>query len=320
MLKGRKYRAYLTREQDRQASEWLHTQRCLWNLALEQRETAYQQFGLSVNYNTQAKDLTELRAEYDWVRNIPAVIQQQCLRDVEQGYRRWWAGTAKKPRFQSRDRHRGMRSPVVGAITKLNRKRCSVVFPKLGAIEYRSHQPLNGQPRSMTLSKDRVGQWWLSILVDDELEPSPVKTGENVVGVDRGIAIDAQASDGRSWNVPTTPESERATYKRLQRKLARQSKGSNRRNQTKRRMAVLSRRKSRRIDWFAHQVSRDLMDSDVVVFEALKIANMTRSAKGTVDEPGRNVAQKSGLNRSILESGWRLSTQHSAVRLVLDVG
>jgi hypothetical protein len=95
---------------------------------------------------------------------------------------------------------------------------------------------------------------------------------------------------------------ERQRKRRLQRKLARQVKGSNRRNKTKLAIAKLSAKESdRRKDWIEKTTTELVRNYDLIALEDLKVKNMTRSAKGTSETPGKNVAQKRGLNRAILE-------------------
>ena len=102
--------------------------------------------------------------------------------------------------------------------------------------------------------------------------------------------------------------------RRWQRKLARRQKDSERRKKARERVAALRRYSADLRRDFAHQTSRKLVDdlqTLLLVFEDLQISNMTRSAKGTADQPGRGVRQKAGLNRSILEAAWGLTRQFS---------
>ncbi|MCW2931732.1 MAG: (cytosine-5-)-methyltransferase, partial [Actinomycetia bacterium] len=112
---------------------------------------------------------------------------------------------------------------------------------------------------------------------------------------------------GEMLYVPGLSARERGRLRRLERKLARARRGSNRRARVKASAARLKAREtSRRKDW-AEKASTDLARRfDVIRIEALNIPNMTRSARGTVTEPGRNVAAKAGLNRGIQRSGWGL--------------
>jgi transposase len=123
--------------------------------------------------------------------------------------------------------------------------------------------------------------------------------------VDRGVIVAVATSDGEMLNRMSCSDGEARRYRRLQQKLARQKKCSNRRGRTVRALGVLQRRIARRRRDFAHQTAHHLTTQyGLVVIEDLRIGNMTRSAKGTQDEPGHNVRAKAGLNRAILNQGW----------------
>ncbi|MFI6597996.1 RNA-guided endonuclease InsQ/TnpB family protein [Nonomuraea sp. NPDC050536] len=136
-------------------------------------------------------------------------------------------------------------------------------------------------------------------------EPIPAPGTGEIVGLDRGVTVSAALSTGQMLNAPTRRESEKRRLLRLLRRLARANRGSNRRGRVKAAIARLKARETdRRRDW-VEKTSTDLARRfDVIAVEDLKISNMTRSAKGTIDAPGVNVRQKAGLNRSILAAGW----------------
>jgi putative transposase len=138
-------------------------------------------------------------------------------------------------------------------------------------------------------------------------EPVPAPGNGQAVGIDRGVAVSAALSTGELLSCPALAVRERIRLRRLQRQLARAKRGSNRRGRVRHAIARLCARETdRRKDW-AEKVSTDIARRfDVIRVENLKIGNMTRSAKGTRGDPGRNVRQKAGLNRGILRSGWGL--------------
>ncbi len=111
-----------------------------------------------------------------------------------------------------------------------------------------------------------------------------------------------------TFDIPELLSSDEAQRKRrLQRKLARQKKGSKRRARTKLSIAKLSARESdRRKDWIEKTTTNLVREYDLIAIEDLQVKNMVRSAKGTLDNPGKNVAQKTGLNREILYQSWSL--------------
>jgi putative transposase len=128
---------------------------------------------------------------------------------------------------------------------------------------------------------------------------------DEIVGVDRGVAVSAARSTGALLSVPGLRQSERQRLKRLERRKARQRKGSNRRARTRLAAARLKgRERARRRDW-TEKVSTDLARRfDLIRVEGLDVRAMTRSARGTVGQPGRNVRRKAALNRGILANGW----------------
>ena len=126
-----------------------------------------------------------------------------------------------------------------------------------------------------------------------------------------GVTHTVATSNGDFLDMPELlTKGERQRKRRLQRKLARQVKGSNRRKATKLAIAKLAAKEvDRRKDWIEKTTTELVRKYDMIALEDLKIKNMTKSAKGTKDKPGKNVAQKSGLNRVILEQGWGLFRQ-----------
>jgi putative transposase len=138
-------------------------------------------------------------------------------------------------------------------------------------------------------------------------EPLPAPGNGEVVGIDRGVAVSAALSTGELLKVPGLSGAQAQRLRHLQRKLAKTRRGSKRRARVKVAVAELKALEAeRRKDW-AEQVSTDVARRfDVIRVEDLKITNMTRSAKGTRESPGRGVRAKAGLNRGILASGWGL--------------
>jgi putative transposase len=152
---------------------------------------------------------------------------------------------------------------------------------------------------------DRAGRWHIAFAAI----PDPVSAPRNgqVVGIDRGVAVPAALSTGELLHLAVLTPRESKRLRRLQRKLYRARRGSNRRAQVRHAIARLRARETdRRKDW-AEKASTDIASRfDVIRVEDLKIRNMTRSARGTPENPGRNVGAKAALNRSILQSGWGL--------------
>jgi putative transposase len=148
----------------------------------------------------------------------------------------------------------------------------------------------------------KSGQWHVAFAARPEPVAGP---GDgSLLGIDRGVVVPFACSDGTTYALPAEDPTRLA---RLQRKLARQRKGSNRRAKTKARIARLRLADSNRRKDAIEKATTDLARRcDRFRIEDLRVRSMTRSARGTVAEPGRNVAQKAGLNGAILRSGWGL--------------
>lgn len=233
-------------------------------------------------------------------------MQQAALRDLRQALRNWWSnpGHFRRPTWRSaRKGHHGF---VVRdlAITRLNRKWGQILVPKAGRVRFRWTRSVPEGAKSARVTRDRAGRWHVAV-VAPQPEFARQATG-TAVGLDLGVAHTVTTSTGDHLDMPpllTHGQGQR--LRRLQRTLARQQKGSNRRARTKHAIARLkTREKDRRRDW-VEQTSTDLVRAhDHISIEDLQVRNMVRSAAGTVEEPGSNVAQKRGLNRSIHNAAW----------------
>jgi putative transposase len=190
-------------------------------------------------------------------------------------------------------------------VRRLSRHVGQVWVPKAGWVRFRWSRAVPPEVKSYRVTMDRAGRWHVAFTAVPEPVPAP-GTGE-VVGIDRGVAVSAVLSTGGLLHCPALTGRERIRLRRLQRRLARAKRGSNRRGRVRHATARLRARETdRRKDW-AEKVSTDIARRfDEIRVEDLQVTNMTRSAKGTPENPGRNVRQKAGLNRGVLGSGWGL--------------
>jgi len=278
--------------------------RYVWNLAVEQQSWWRPGWRSAPGYCAQAAQLIQARAAFGWLAEGSQMVQQQALRDFAQAMACYFAGTHRKPTWRKAGRHEGFRVVAVrpDRIRRLSRKMGEVWVPKAGWVRFRWSRPVPAT-KSYRVTCDRAGRWHVAFTA----VPEPVRgpgTGE-VVGIDRGVTVSAALSTGELLHCPGLRAAEQVRRRLLQRKLARSRNGSNRRRCVKIAAAKLRAREvDRRREW-VEKVSTDLARQfDVIRVEDLRIASMTRSARGTIEQPGRNIRQKAGLNRSILASGW----------------
>jgi putative transposase len=291
--------------------------RYVWNLAVEQHAHWRPGRKGAPGYLEQCRQLTQARAGHPWLREGSQTVQQQALRDFGQAMAAFLdpANPAGRPSWRKAGRDEGFR--VVGRrgrqwdVRRLSRRTGQVWVPKAGWVRFRWSRAVPPGVKSYRVTMDRAGRWHVAFAVI----PGPVPAPGNgqVVGIDRGVAVSAALSSGELLHAPALTGRERIRLRRMQRTLARAKRGSNRRGRVKHAIARLRARETdRRKDW-AEKVSTDIARRfDVIRVEDLQIGTMTRSARGTRENPGRNVRAKAGLNRGILGSGWGLLVRRLA--------
>ena len=307
--RGYRYKLHPTDAQTELFNQFAGVCRLIYNLALEQRRDHWRTFkrqtGNNISAPSQARELTKLRAEYDWIAAVSQTCQQQALRDLGQAYQNWFKGIARYPSPRKKGRNDSFRCQGREVqVRKLNAKWSEVRLPKIGWVRFRDTRPLRGKVNNATISLTPNG-WHISFVLAIEHEiPTNITLA---VGVDRGVANTLALSTGELLSVPTSLGALERRQRRAQRVLSRRKRGSQRYAKARRRLASLSARRARiRMDWH-HKVSLDLSKRfGTVVLEDLNTKGMTASAKGTVADHGRMVRQKSGLNRSILNQGWHI--------------
>ncbi|MER6081722.1 transposase [Streptomyces sp. NPDC001833] len=345
-----RFRMYPTPAQSEQMLLHCTHARYVWNLAVEQRAHWKPGHRPAPGFAEQRRQLTEARRDNEWLAAGNADVQQQALKDFDQAKKSRFTSGFGEPTWRRKRVHEGFRvvgtdrvpeyepdgSPKLNRMTgkqvmgrsvvvcKLNRRWAQVKVPGCGWVRFRLSARGRGArlPAAKTFRVTyRNGQWHAAFAVVPDPAPAP-GTGE-VVGVDRGVTITAALSDGRKLNCPQLTVKERAQIRKHERRAARAPKGSALKAAAHARVARFKAREvNRRKDWCEKTSTMLAKTCDVIRFEKLNIKNMTRSAKGTVQQPGSNVRQKAGLNRGILAQGWgllRRRTEQKAPGRVEDV-
>ena len=306
-----RYRLHPTPAQEAVLRDHCGHARYVWNLAVEQHSHWHPGRTGAPGYLEQCRQLTAARAEHPWLAAGSQTVQQQALRDFAQAMAAFFdpGNPAGRPSWRKAGRDEGFR--ITGRrgrqwdVRRVSRKVGQVWVPKAGWVRFRWSRAVPPEVKSYRVTMDRAGRWHVAFAAVPDPVPAP-GTGE-VVGIDRGVVVSAALSTGELLHCPALTGRERIRLRRLQRRLARAKRGSNRRGRVRHAIARLRARETdRRKDW-AEKVSTDIVRRfDVIRVEDLKIGNMTRSARGTPESPGRNVRQKAGLNRGVLRSGWGL--------------
>src|SRR5208283_2456948 len=301
-----RYRLFPSPAQEAVLRDHCSHARYVWDLAVEQHGHSRPGRAGAPGYLEQCRQLTQARAEHLWLAAGSQTVQQ-ALRDFAQAMAAFYdpGNPAGRPSWRKAGRDEGFR--IVGRrrrqwdVRRGSRHVGQVWVPKAGWVRFRWSRAVPPGVKSYRVTRDRAGRWHVAFAVI----PGPVPAPGNgqAVGIDRGVAVAAALSTGELLHCPALTARERIRLRRLQRRLARARRGSNRRGRVKHAIARLRARETdRRKDW-AEKVSTDIARRfDVIRVEDLKIGTMTRSAKGTREDPGRNVRAKAGLNRGILGS------------------
>lgn len=287
-----RFRLYPDAQQEEQLLEHCAHARYVWNLCVEQDSWWRPGRPKMPRLAERCQQLTEARQVNPWLAAGSVMVQQQAIRDHDQAMRNYFAGTHRPPSWRKAGRDEGFR--IVGRREKwdarrLSRKVGEVYVPKVGWVCFRWSRAVPESAKSFRVTRDRAGRWHVAFTAIPEPIPAPGNGG--IVGVDRGVAVAAALSTGEMLRVPGLSARESRRMLRLQRKLARARRGSNRREQVKLAVARLKVREAdRRKDW-CEKTSTDLARRfDVIRVEDLNIRGMTRGNRG--------------LNREILRSGW----------------
>ncbi|MBB2156624.1 transposase [Gluconacetobacter diazotrophicus] len=308
--KANTYRLYPDTKQREALGQIAGACRMVYNLALEQRRDWWQRYkaitGKSISYNMQSGELTALKREVSWLRDAPSQVLQQALRDLDRAYQNFFSGRSGYPSPRRKGLHDSFRFPDPASlrVDRTGKSAGRLKLPKLGWVAFRGWYALPGAIRNVTISR-RAGQWFASVQWEREVE-EPGPPALPAVGIDLGVSVFAAMSNGKTIAPGNFGKKALRALRKAQRALDRKKKGSANRRKAVWRVQTLHARVANARKDFLHKISTTIAKNHgMVVVEALQVRSMSASAKGTAEEPGRNVRQKAGLNRSILDQGWR---------------
>lgn len=280
--------------------------RLVYNLALEQKRDWWRQYqnttGNNLNWVSQCKELTDLRSQFDFIKDGCVTSQQNEIKNLETAFKKMWNNGGGFPKF--RKKGLGDRFYARGINVKIepiNAKYSRVRLPKIGWLKFRRTRDIEGKIFEATVTRIATG-WQISF--GCKIDCDPVDVGGSV-GIDRGVAAPVMCSDGQSFALPERIEHLDRLQRKAQRIASRRKRGSKRHAKAQARVRRIHAKKARiRKDWAHRLTTKISRQYGTVIVERLRTSNMTKSAKGTIEQPGKNVSQKRGLNRAILNVGW----------------
>ena len=308
VLKGHKFRVDFSESQEALACKTAGVCRAIYNIALQQRTTAYHSVSRHrIYYEGQASEISELKEAFPWIGEVPYHCIQQSLKNLQTAFKNFFEGHADYPTMKKKFYEDSFKFPDPKQF-QVDEENQRIRLPKFGWISYRNGKgkhalKLAGEIKSITISRC-ADQWFASVLCEMEVSnPKPV-TGIPI-GIDLGVVKTIATSQRETLEIVGMSKEDWKKKAKLQRNLARKKKGSRNRKKVGRKLARFDAKIARRRRDSIHKATTYLAKNhSLIVMEDLKVKNMTKSAKGTKKKPGNNVKAKSGLNRSIMNVGF----------------
>lgn len=281
MEKAYKFRLYPNKEQSILIQKTFGSCRFVFNRYLDKRIELYKDEKKTMNYNACANDLTQIKDEFVWLREVDSTALQSSLKDLDDAYKHFFRRVKAKdvkagfPKFKSKKESRKSYK------SKMNVKVLEkhVQLPKLGLVKAKISKRIEGRILSATVSQNPSGKYFVSVLCTD-VSIKPLPQNGAVVGIDLGLKSFATTSDRE---VISNPKFFTKTQKKLakaQRSLSRKTKGSNNRNKARIKVARLHEKVSNQRNDFLHKLTTRLIkDYDFIALEDLQVKNMVKNRK-----------------------------------------
>jgi len=285
MLKSYKYRLIPNNTQKILLGKTFGCVRFAWNKNVD----TFNSYDKKSNPNPIFLTSTEIRNEYEWMKEVSASAIQQKEIDFKQFKKQKFSSKRKKkignPSFKSKHDKQSFRLPNQKFSIENNRIR----LEKIGRVKFVIDRELPlGKLMSITISKDMVGAYYASILIETDIKQLE-KTGKEV-GIDVGIKEFLTSSDGKVVSNPKYFRESQSKLKKAQQRLSKKKKGSNRRSKAKLKVAKIHKKVSNQRNYFLHNVSTQLVkDYDTIVIEDLNVVGMVSNRK---------------LSKSISDASW----------------
>ncbi|MEH7455195.1 IS200/IS605 family element RNA-guided endonuclease TnpB [Gottfriedia acidiceleris] len=285
--KAYKFRIYLTKEQETLIAKTIGCSRFVFNHFLGQWNDTYKETGKGLTYNSCSAELTKLKKELVWLKEVDSIALQSSLKNLADSYSRFFTKQNNAPRFKSKNNR------VQSYTTKETNENIAIVgnkmeLPRLGLVRFAKSREVHGRVLNATVRRNPSGKSFVSILT--ELEVQPMEKAESSIGIDLGITDFAIFSDGRKIENNKFTAKMETKLKREQRKLSRRALHAKKNGinlldaknyqKQKRKVARLHERVMNQRDDFLNKLSTELIKNhDLICIENLNTKGMLRNHK-----------------------------------------
>jgi putative transposase len=288
-----KYKLKPTADQERMLDRALMLCRRVYNAAIGERREAWRLRGISVNYYQQKAELPDIKAAMPEYTEVNSQVLQEVVLRVERAFQAFFrrvqqGETPGYPRFHGRNRYRSFTYPQVGDHGGARLDNGFLVLSKIGRMALRWSRPLEGTPKTVTISREADGWYVCFSCAEVPIRPLPL-TGQET-GIDLGLESFATLADGSQVANPRPFRVAELNLKRLQRRVSRRKLGSARRKKAVKLLARAHQKVQRARRDFQHKTALALVRQyDTIYHEDLQTANMVRNHH---------------LAKSISDAGW----------------
>jgi putative transposase len=275
MLKAVKVRIYPTEEQSITLAKHFGCARWLWNHCLFVMTETYKATGKGVSAFTMKKQIPMMKAEHEWLKECYSQCLQQSVLNLSQAFQNFFEGRAKYPNFKSKHHRQSIQFPQNVKVAS----EAAIKFPgSLGTVAAKIHRSIEGDLKTVTVSKNPDGKYFASLLIEDGLTKPEASADGKAIGIDLGLTDFAITSDGSKYANPRHLKKHERNLKLKQRKLSRKKVGSKNRNKARRLVAKVHSKIARVREDFLHKLSRKIVnENQVIVVEDLAVKNMVKN-------------------------------------------
>lgn len=295
-------------EQIRAMRKYAGNARKVWNLALDRQQSNHSAGEKFTNAFGMNNWLPSWKLEFPFLRESPAQTLQQVMDDLARGYKNFFEKRAEHPVFKKKGKSADSFRFPDGKQFTIDQANNRIKLPKLGWVKYCNSRNILGTAKNITVSQSG-GKWFASIHTEMEVD-QPLHPATSIVGIDVGITRFATLSDSSYIKPLNTYREHEIRLAKYQRRMSHIKKHSSKQfssnwKKAKARVQKIHTRIANVRKDFLHKTTTTISKNHAIVcIEDLQVRNMSKSATGTGEAPGRNVKSKSGLNKSILDQGW----------------
>jgi putative transposase len=275
--KAYKFRIYPNKEQEILINKTFGCSRFVFNHFLAKWDNAYKETGKGLTYNSCSAQLTQLKKELTWLKEVDSIAIQSSLKNLADAYSRFFKKQNNKPRFKSK------KNPVQSYTTKHTNGNIAIdgnkiKLPKLGWIRFAKSREVEGRILNATIRRNPTGKYFISILVETEVQELP-KTN-SAVGIDVGLKDFAILSDGTKYENPKWLRKLEKKLAKEQRILSRRKKGGSNWNKQRIKVARIHEKITNARNDYLHKISTEIVKNhDIIGIEDLQVSNMLKNHK-----------------------------------------